>query len=174
MSVSATTRPPRAGEVDGREYHFLDASRFAAMIAGQAFLEYATVFGNRYGTPAAPVEAALSAGSDVLFDVDWQGALQLKARAPDDVVSIFILPPSMLELEARLHGRAADAEDVIARRMAGALNEIERWREYDYVLVNRDVNECLGQILTILSAERLKRVRQPWLTEFVGNLEART
>lgn len=173
MSVSATTRPPRAGEMDGQEYRFLDASRFAAMVAQEAFLEYATVFGNRYGTPAAPVEAALSRGSDVLFDVDWQGARQLKQRARDDVVSIFILPPSLAELERRLRTRAADDASVIAARMARASDEISHWAEYDYVLVNREVDACLAEVRAILSAERLRISRQSWLTEFTRTLEAR-
>jgi len=173
MSVSATTRPPRAGEVDGREYHFLDATRFETVVADGQFLEHATVFGNRYGTPAAPVNTALTSGSDVLFDVDWQGARQLKQCARDDVVSIFILPPSLLELERRLRARAADNEAVIAGRMARAADEISHWAEYDYVLVNRDVDACLGEVRTILSAERLRKSRQPWLTAFTLDLEGR-
>ena len=172
MSVSATTRPPRAGELNGREYHFLDAAQFQSMIETDALLEFATVFGNRYGTPTAPVEAALSVGSDVLFDIDWQGTQQLRQRAHGDVVSIFILPPSMDELERRLRSRAEDDMAVIAARMARAADEISHWAEYDYVLVNREVETCLGEVRTILGAERLRRARQPWLTDFARSLEA--
>ena len=173
MSVSATTRPPRAGEVDGREYRFLDAARFEAMVAAQEFLEYATVFGNRYGTPAAPVDVALTSGSDVLFDIDWQGTQQLRQRARDDVVSIFILPPSLAELERRLRARAVDDAAVIAARMARASDEISHWAEYDYVLINHEIIACLAEVRAILAAERLRKSRQPWLTEFTRTLEAR-
>ena len=173
MSISATTRAPRPGEVDGREYHFVSPERFEAMVRDGAFLEYATVFGNRYGTPAAPVEAALSAGSDVLFDIDWQGTQQLRQRARDDVVSIFILPPTMAELERRLRARAADDPAVIAARMARAADEISHWAEYDYVLINQDVDECLGDVRTILTAERLRRARQTGLVWFTRGLEGR-
>lgn len=172
MSVSATTRLPRAGEVDGREYRFLTAAQFDAELGRDAFLEWATVFGNRYGTPAAPVEHALSVGSDVLFDIDWQGTQQLRQRARDDVVSIFILPPSMGELERRLRARAADDAAVIAARMARAADEISHWAEYDYVLVNREIDTCLADVRAILSAERLRRVRQTWLSGFTRTLEA--
>lgn len=173
MSVSATTRPPRAGEVDGREYRFLDAARFEAMVTAQEFLEYATVFGNRYGTPAAPVDVALTSGSDVLFDIDWQGTQQLRQRARDDVVSIFILPPSLAELERRLRARAVDDAAVISARMARASDEISHWAEYDYVLVNYEITACLAEVRAILAAERLRKSRQPWLTEFTRTLEAR-
>lgn len=172
MSVSATTRPPRPGEMDGREYHFVSHDRFEAMAAEGAFLEYATVFGNRYGTPAAPVEAALSSGSDVLFDVDWQGTRQLKERARNDLVSIFILPPSMAELERRLRARAADGEDTIRDRMARAAAEISHYAEYDYLLVNDELSECLVSVRTILNAERLRLPRQPGLAAFARALEA--
>lgn len=172
MSVSATTRPPRAGEADGREYHFVAPERFAAMVAEGAFLEWAQVFGNRYGTPAAPVEAMLSGGSDALFDIDWQGTQQLRQRARDDVVSVFILPPSLDELERRLRGRAQDAADVIASRMARALDEIGHWDAYDYVLVNEDVDRCLEEVRAILRAERLKRFRRVGLVDFVRGLGA--
>ena len=174
MSVSATTRPPRAGEEDGREYHFLTPARFDAMLADNSFLEHARVFGNRYGTPAAPVTQALSDGSDVLFDIDWQGTQQLRQHARDDVVSVFILPPSTAELERRLRARAADDDDVIAARMARAADEISHWAEYDYVLVNTDVDECLAQVRAILTAERLRRTRQTGLAAFTRTLEGHT
>ena len=170
MSVSATTRPPRAGEADGRDYHFVTPERFDAMLADDAFLEWAHVFGNRYGTPAAPVQSALSRGSDVLFDIDWQGTQQLRQRARDDVVSVFILPPSMPELERRLRARAADEEAVIARRMARAADEISHWDAYDYVFVNDDIDRCLADVRTVLAAERLRRMRQPRLVEFTRTL----
>lgn len=170
MSVSATTRPPRPGEVDGEDYHFVAPERFDAMVADEAFLEWAPVFGNRYGTPAAPVQAALSRGSDVLFDIDWQGTQQLRQRARDDVVSVFILPPSMPELERRLRARAADEEAVIARRMARAADEISHWDAYDYVFVNDDIDRCLADVRTVLAAERLRRMRQPRLIEFTRTL----
>jgi len=173
MSVSATTRPPRPGEVDGRDYHFVSPDRFAALASEGAFLEWAHVFGHRYGTPAAPVEALLSAGSDVLFDIDWQGTQQLKQRARDDVVSIFILPPSMAELERRLRARGQDDAAVIEARMARAADEISHWAEYDYVLVNHAITECLGQVHAILTAERLKRPRQTGLAQFARALEGR-
>ncbi len=170
LSVSATTRPPRPGEVDGRDYHFVSPERFEALAEAGAFLEWATVFGNRYGTPAAPVEAALRQGRDVLFDIDWQGAQQIKARAREDVASVFILPPSMAELERRLRARAGDSEEVIARRMARAGAEISHWAEYDYVLLNADFEACLEAVRTILKAERLRRPRQPWLAGFARAL----
>ena len=174
MSVSATTRPPRAGEIDGQDYRFVSPARFDALIGEEAFLEYATVFGNRYGTPAGPVQAALSAGSDVLFDIDWQGTQQLRQRARDDVVSVFILPPSMPELERRLRARAADEEGVIERRMARAADEISHWDGYDYVFVNDDLDRCLTDVRAVLAAERLRRARQPHLIEFTRALmEAR-
>jgi guanylate kinase len=170
MSVSATTRAPRPGEVDGRDYHFVTPDRFEAMVAAGDFLEWAHVFDHRYGTPRAPVEAALSAGSDVIFDIDWQGAQQIKARAREDVASVFILPPSIPELERRLRARAGDPEAVIARRMARAGGEISHWAEYDYVLLNADFDACLAQVRAILDAERLRRHRQPWLAGFTRQL----
>ena len=174
MSVSATTRPPRAGEIDGQDYRFVSPARFDALIGEEAFLEYATVFGNRYGTPAGPVQAALSAGSDVLFDIDWQGTQQLRQRARDDVVSVFILPPSMPELERRLRARAADEEGVIERRMARAADEISHWDGYDYVFVNDELDRCLQDVRAVLAAERLRRARQPHLIDFTRALmEAR-
>ncbi len=170
MSVSVTTRPPRPGEQEGIDYHFVDRTRFAAMIESQQLLEYATVFGNAYGTPKASVEAALAAGRDVLFDIDWQGTQQLKERARDDLVSIFVLPPSTPELERRLHQRAQDPEAVVAARMAKAADEISHWPEYDYVIVNRDVAESIAAVLAILKAERLRRSRQTGLVDFVKRL----
>lgn len=170
LSISATTRLARPGEVNGREYHFVDRAAFEAMLSRDELLESALVFDNYYGTPRAPVEAALSAGGDVLFDVDWQGAQKLRGAAHDDVVSVFILPPDMTELERRLHTRAQDSEEVIARRMAKSADEIRHWGEYDYVLVNRDLDETSAQLQTILDVERTRRHRQVWLAPFVDAL----
>ncbi len=173
LSVSATTRPPRAGEVDGRDYHFVSAARFDAMVAAGAFLEWAEVFGNRYGTPAAAVAEAQRQGHDVLFDIDWQGARQIReARGDDAPVSIFLLPPDMKELERRLHARAADSDEVIRRRMERAAEEVRHWAEYDYVLVNDDPDHCLAAIRSILVAERLRRRRQPGLGAMVEGILA--
>lgn len=171
LSVSATTRPARVSEVDGREYKFLTKEQFEGMADRGDFLEHAMVFGNHYGTPRAPVEAMLIQGRDVLFDVDWQGARALHAAAEEDVVRIFILPPSMAELERRLRARAEDSEDVITQRMARSLNEISHWEEYDYVLVNTLLEQTLVQIKQILAAERLKRARQLWLKLHVERLK---
>ena len=171
LSVSATTRPPRPSEVDGREYKFLGKQQFEEMADAGEFLEHAMVFGNHYGTPRAHVEAMLIQGKDVLFDVDWQGARALRAAEPQDVVGIFILPPSMAELERRLRARAEDSEDVINSRMARSLNEISHWEEYDYVLVNTLLEQTLTQIRQILAAERLKRARQLWLKLHVERLK---
>jgi guanylate kinase len=171
LSVSATTRPPRPSEVDGREYKFLSKEQFEEMADRGEFLEHAMVFGNHYGTPRAHVEAMLIQGKDVLFDVDWQGARALRAAEPQDVVGIFILPPSMAELERRLRARAEDSEDVIKQRMARSLNEISHWEEYDYVMVNTLLEQTLAQIKQILAAERLKRHRQMWLTLHVERLK---
>ena len=170
MSVSATTRPMRPGEVDGRDYHFVDLERFRAMVAEHEFLEWAHVFGQRYGTPRAPVDAILASGKDVLFDIDWQGAQQLYQIAGGDVVRVFILPPSMAELHDRLSRRATDAPDVIEARMARAANEVSHWDGYDYVLVNDDVEQCFSGVQTILAAERLKRSRQTGLIGFIRGL----
>ncbi len=171
LSVSATTRAPRPSEVDGREYKFLSKAQFEEMADRGEFLEHAMVFGNHYGTPRAPVEAMLIQGKDVLFDVDWQGARALRAAEPQDVVGIFILPPSMAELERRLHARAEDSADVIKQRMARSINEISHWEEYDYVLVNTLLEQTLIQIKQILAAERLKRHRQMWLQLHVERLK---
>lgn len=170
MSVSATTRSPRPGELHGREYYFVGLGEFQRMVQDKEFLEHAEVFGNHYGTPKEPVMEALAGGQDVLFDIDWQGAQQLRALAGDDMVSVFILPPSREELERRLRGRAEDAPEVIAQRMAKASNEISRWSEYDYVVVNDDIEKAQGQLAAILAAERLRRTRQPGLLGFVDGL----
>jgi len=170
MSVSATTRPKRANEVEGRDYFFVGRDRFEKMVRDGAFLEHATVFGNLYGTPAAPVKEALARGQDILFDIDWQGTQQLKEKARDDVVSIFVLPPSRTELERRLHERAEDDAHVIAARMAKANDEMSHWAEYDYVIVNDDIVRAQARVEAILTAERLRRARQPGLSAFVKTL----
>ena len=170
MSVSVTTRPKRANEVDGKDYFFVSRERFEEMVHEGAFLEHATVFGNRYGTPAAAVEKILAKGRDVLFDIDWQGAQQLAQKAKDDLVRVFILPPSRSELERRLNERAADPPEVVARRMAEANNEISRWSEYDYVIVNEDIPKAQKQLEAIVAAERLNRQRQIGLVDFVRRL----
>jgi guanylate kinase len=172
LSVSATTRPQRGSEIDGREYKFMSREDFEQMADRGEFLEHAMVFGNHYGTPRAPVEALLIQGRDVLFDVDWQGARALRAAAPEDVVGIFILPPSMSELERRLHTRAEDSEETIAKRMARSADEIGHWEEYDYVLVNTLLEQTLAQTKQILAAERLKRHRQMWLPLHVERLKS--
>ena len=170
LSVSVTTRAPRPGEVDGRDYHFLDQAGFERLRDQGALLEWAVVHGNFYGTPSANVMERLATGLDVLFDIDWQGAEQLAAETPRDVVRVFILPPSTASLEQRLRNRAQDDDAVVARRLAGAAQEIAHWRDYDYVLVNVDVEQCLGQLRAILAAERLKRVRQTGLQSLVDDL----
>ena len=173
MSVSATTRPPRAGEIDGQDYHFVSQDQFDGLVATGQLLEWAHVFGNRYGTPRAPVEAALTEGRDILFDIDWQGTQQLRqSQAGGDLVSIFLLPPSLEELEQRLKSRAADSEDVITQRMSRAADEISHWAEYDYILVNDDPGQCLHEIRSILTTERLRRERQRGLAGFVRDLLA--
>jgi len=173
MSVSATTRAKRPNEIEGKDYFFVTPAEFESMVANDEFLEHAAVFGNRYGTPKKQVDEALNAGRDVLFDIDWQGAQQLAQKAKDDLVRVFILPPSRAELERRLRGRAEDSDDVVARRMAEAGNEISRWAEYDYVIVNDDVQRAQGQLESILAAERLKRQRQSGLVDFVKGLTAK-
>ncbi len=167
MSVSVTTRPARPGEQDGRDYLFIDRASFEAMIAEGALLEYATVFGNSYGSPRGPVEETLAAGRDVLFDVDWQGTQQLRQNARADLVSIFILPPSRAELERRLRARAQDPEEVVRRRMAKAADEMSHWAEYHYIVVNREITTAVAEVKAILAAERLRRERQIGLAEFV-------
>jgi guanylate kinase len=170
MSVSATTRPKRPGEVDDVDYHFVDDDGFDAMIDDGEFVEWAPVFGYRYGTPKAPVKDALRKGRDILFDIDWQGTQQLQAAMGEDLVSIFILPPSMQELEQRLRSRGTDSDGVIADRMSRAAAEISHWPEYEYVLVNRDMFQCLTQVQAIVAAERLKRTRRIGLVAFVRDL----
>jgi guanylate kinase len=172
LSVSVTTRPARAGEVDGRDYHFIDSARFEAMVANDELLEWARVFDNCYGTPRAPVGAALAAGRDVLFDIDWQGTQQLREKARSDLVSLFVLPPSIDELERRLHSRAQDAAEVIRDRMTKAADEMSHWAEYDYVVVNHDLDRAFTDVRAILAAERLKRERQTGLSDFVRRLQA--
>ncbi len=170
MSVSATTRARRPNEVEGEDYHFLDTKTFEQMVHDAEFLEHAKVFDHYYGTPKAPVFDALHQGVDVLFDIDWQGTQQVASKCPGDVVSIFILPPSMAELERRLRTRAADSELVIQSRMSKAASEISHWDAYDYVLVNRDIGESLATIQGILRAERHKRIRQQGLSDYVEAL----
>lgn len=170
MSVSFTTRAPRAGEVDGKDYHFVDLERFREMVANHEFLEWAHVFANRYGTPKNDVFHTLSGGGDILFDIDWQGAQQLHQLAGGDVVRVFILPPSMEELRNRLERRGTDAQKVIDARMARADNEVSHWDGYDYVLVNDDVEACFESVRTILAAERLKRSRQTGIIGFIRKL----
>lgn len=171
MSVSATTRPMRPGEVEGRDYFFVDKARFEAMAAGGELLEWATVFDNRYGTPRAPVEAALASGQDVLFDIDWQGTQQLRSRSPNDVVSVFILPPSVSALEQRLHTRAQDSDEVIRGRMRKAGDEMSHFDAYDYIVVNDNIGIAFEAVKSILRAEQLKRERQVGLSGFVQNLQ---
>jgi guanylate kinase len=173
LSVSVTTRPQRRGEVDGRDYHFIDLTRFEAMVKSGKLLEWAEVFGHRYGTPRLPVEKALRAGRDVLFDIDWQGTQQLREKARDDLVSVFILPPTAKELERRLERRAQDSRAVIGARMAKASGEMSHWPEYDYVIVNRDKKDAFTEVRAILAAERLKRERQIGLSAFVRDLQAK-
>jgi guanylate kinase len=170
LSVSVTTRARRSAEVDGRDYKFIDELTFQSMVNGDQLLERAEVFGNSYGTPAAPVEEALADGRDVLFDIDWQGARQLKEGSGVDVVGVFILPPSLEELERRLKTRAQDSGDVVAKRMAAAVSEMSHLDEYDYVLVNKDLGESLAKLHTILLAERMRRERHPGLDKFIETL----
>ena len=171
MSVSATTRKMRPGEVEGRDYLFVDRARFEEMVKRNELLEWATVFDNRYGTPRAPVEAALSKGEDVLFDIDWQGTQQLREKARADVVSVFILPPSAVDLEKRLHSRAQDSHEVIRGRMNRASHELSHWAEYDYIVINHEIEAAFAEVQSILKAERLKRERRIGLTAFVRDLQ---
>jgi guanylate kinase len=171
MSVSATTRPMRPGEVEGKDYYFVDQKRFDRMVANGDLLEWAPVFGKSYGTPRVPVETALAEGRDVLFDIDWQGTQQLREKAGTDVVSVFILPPSATDLEKRLHTRAQDSDEVIRGRMDRASHEMSHWAEYDYIVVNQSVDEAFSEVQSILKAERLKRARRVGLTEFVRKLQ---
>lgn len=171
FSVSATTRAPRPGEQDGREYYFKTRAEFEAMVGAGEMLEHAEVFGNLYGSPKGPVQQAMAEGRDTLFDIDWQGGQQIRnSSLGRDVVSIFVLPPSIAELDARLRGRAQDSDEVIAGRMAKSHDEISHWGEYDYVIVNKDIDQAFEELLTILKAERMRRDRQPGLSDFVRGL----
>lgn len=170
LSVSLTTRPRRGSEIDGVHYHFASKREFDHMREDGALLEWAEVHGNYYATPRAPAEAAMAEGRDMLFDIDWQGAKQLREQLPADIVSIFILPPSMGELKSRLLRRAEDQEKVIEQRLKNAREELEHWREYDYVVINRDLQEAFHQVQCIVQAERLRRDRRPGLFEFVSGL----
>ncbi len=170
MSVSATTRPRRPGEAEGKDYYFVDEEKFKSDINKGLFLEYARVFDHYYGTPLGLVQKLLSSGCDVLFDIDWQGTQQIKAKARDDLVSIFVLPPSTAELEKRLITRAQDSAEVVASRMARAADEMSHYPEYDYIIVNHDLDQSIDSVHTILKAERLRRSRQASLTEFMKQL----
>jgi guanylate kinase len=172
MSISVTTRPIRPGEVDGKDYFFVDRLAFERMVAEEAFLEWAEVFGNFYGTPKAHIKAGLKEGQDFLFDIDWQGTQQLYQRAEADVVRVFLLPPGIAELERRLSSRGTDSAEVIASRMARARSEISHWDGYDYVVVNDDIEACFAKVSTILQAERMRRARQTGLVDFVRELMA--
>jgi len=173
LSISVTTRPKRRGEINGRDYHFIDRARFDDMVAGGELLEWAEVFEHRYGTPRQPVVKALQVGRDVLFDIDWQGTQQLREKARTDLVSVFVLPPTTKELERRLKQRAQDSKSVIGSRMAKAAGEMSHWPEYDYVIVNRDKRQAFAELRAILAAERLKRERQIGLSDFVRRLQAK-
>ena len=172
LSVSVTTRRPRQGEIDGRDYIFIDRERFDEMMARDEFLEHAIVFGNSYGTPRGPIEEALAGGRDIVGDVDWQGAQQLVKRIPDDLVSVFVLPPSRDALAVRLRSRAQDSPTVVAARMATSAEEMSHWSEYDFVIINNDIDESVAQARAILIAERLRRTRQTGLADLVGGLRA--
>jgi guanylate kinase len=171
MSVSVTTRPPRPSEQDGVDYHFIDDAEFSRLVADNGLLEYADVFDHRYGTPREAVEQALATGQDVLFDIDWQGTQQLRLKARDDLVAVFVLPPSTGELERRLRTRAQDSDEVVRSRMAEAADEVSHWAEYDYIIVNVTLEDSVGQARTILAAERLRQARQTGLDGFVRTLQ---
>jgi guanylate kinase len=173
LSISVTTRKQRPGEVEGRHYHFVDDAAFDRMVKEAQLLEWARVFGNRYGTPRAAVEAALARGRDVLFDIDWQGTQQLREKARSDLVSVFVLPPSIPELERRLRSRAQDSDAVIHARMAKVVDEMSHWAEYDYVVINNDIERAFADVQAILAAERLKRERQTGLSTFVRGLQSK-
>jgi guanylate kinase len=172
MSVSVTTRNPRPGEEHGKDYYFVPVDEYHRMVAAGELLEHAKVFDNYYGTPRSHVERELAGGRDVLFDIDWQGTQQMKSSARGDLVSVFILPPSIQELERRLRGRAQDSEDVMRNRMARAADEMSHWPEYDYIVVNREVDESIAQVKAILTAERLRRERRPGLAAFVNDMRS--
>ena len=173
MSVSATTRPMRPGEIEGRDYHFVDDAEFQRLVDADELAEWAYVFDHRYGSPKEPIKEALKEGRDTLFDIDWQGTQQLEYAFRTDLVLIFILPPSMKELERRLEERGTDSDEIIAGRMRRAAGEIGHWAEYDYVLINDDMEKCLADVQAIIAAERLRRERQPYLLGFVRQLVAR-
>jgi guanylate kinase len=173
LSVSVTTRKMRPSEKHGRDYHFIKRREFDALVEENKLLEWAEVFDNYYGTPTKPVMDALAAGRDVLFDIDWQGTQQLQKKVPTDLVSVFVLPPSIPELERRLHTRAQDDYETIHRRMAKAADEMSHWPDYDYVVINRDLEQTFADVAAILAAERLKRERQPGLSDFVRGLQAK-
>ena len=170
LSISATTRQMRPGEIHGKDYFFVSPDEFNSMVDNNEMLEHATVFDNKYGTPSEPVEQGLASGQDVLFDIDWQGTQQVAAKAPNDIVRVFILPPSLQELERRLYARAQDSEEVVKGRMAKAADEMSHWAEYDYIIVNTDVEKSVADVQAILRAERLKRDRRPDLDSFVRGL----
>ena len=170
MSVSVTTRTPRPGEVDGKDYHFIDQPEFERMVEAGELVEWATVFGHNYGTPKAEIKSGLKEGCDFLFDIDWQGTQQLYQRMETDVVRVFLLPPSIGELEQRLRGRGTDSDDIIAGRMSRARDEISHWDGYDYVVVNDDIDACFEKVKTILDAERMRRARQTGLVDFTRGL----
>jgi guanylate kinase len=172
LSVSVTTRPPRPGEVDGRDYRFIASEECARMVADGELLEHASVFGNSYGTPRLPIEAALAAGRDVVTDIDWQGTQQLSQAMPEDLVKVFVLPPSIETLRERLQRRAQDSPEIVAARMAKSAEEMSHWPEYDYVTVNRDIDESVAEVAAIVTAERRRRTRQLGLAEFVNRLRA--
>lgn len=172
LSISVTTRPPRPGEIDGRDYRFISRQRFDEMVAGGELLEHALVFGNYYGTPRRPIDEALAAGRDIVGDLDWQGTQQLAAKVPEDLVAVFILPPSFAALEQRLRSRAQDSDPVVASRMAKSIEEISHWPEYDYVIVNETIEDAVAKAHAIVTAERLRCVRQTGLPEFVSGLRS--
>jgi guanylate kinase len=170
LSISATTRDPRPGEHDGRDYHFVDRDRFQVMIQDQAFLEWAEVYGNHYGSPRGPIVEALERGESVLFDIDFQGAMKVHAQLPDDSVLIYVLPPSLAEMSRRLHARSQDSEAVIAQRLARAKDEVAAWERFDYVILNDDFDKAYSDLAHIYHAERQKRARNPWIGNLVGDL----
>eukprot|EP01030_Chromulinospumella_sphaerica_P034922 gene34922-biopygen26590 len=170
LSISATTRDPRPGEHEGRDYHFVDRAEFAAMVEDDAFLEWAEVYGNRYSSPRAPIMAALERGESVLFDIDYQGAMSIHEQAPEDSVLVYILPPSLAEMSRRLHARSQDSEAVIAQRIARSKDEVEQWKTFDYVLLNEDFDKAYSDLAHIYHAERMKRSRNLWIAPFVDEL----
>jgi guanylate kinase len=172
LSVSVTTRPARPGEVDGKDYRFIDRPRFDGMVVAGELLEHATVFGHCYGTPRQPIEEAIAAGHDIVTDIDWQGTQQLSGGLSSDVVSVFVLPPDPAALEARLRTRAQDSPEIVAARMAKSAEEMSHWSEYDYVIVNKDLEESVAEVQAIVTAERLRRTRQVGLADFVNRLRA--